>query len=315
MPNIDVRESGVALPEGPAFADNLTTLSTAHLPTESDGLIAAARSVRSGEFLLDRYFMPGISDLIKASQFVDIPEHGLTREESGREVGLSFGQLILNSDDDGQHSIYATLKPFDSDQDAAHEYAAAGYIASGNIRGVNTFPPLGFYRFPDTDKIALITYYNHPVRSLDTILWNPDIMGGLDQPGNMLIAAKAMGRAAVTLVRLHNNNMGHGDAQAKNMAWNVFNGPDVSFVIDLETASQFSPDPEEGKQTAKGDLAQFIGSTYRVADPDTVNESLIGHFTLPYSSGRGLDSPTKLSFEEIQEIVDTESTQQQQNNS
>lgn len=311
MTTFSSRETGILWPKG-----TVNTVLTPEITDEhklvSNDLLHSIKSLKRGQFMLDERYLPDISKLAITAQFNEIEEHGKTREASGREV--SFGQLILNSDDDGEHSLAVAFKPFfeSEAQIAAHEYAVSSYFASDNIRDITSYTPFGMYRSTN-GMLNFISEYRHSVRSLDTIFWNPDLVG------DQLITSKALGRAALSLATLHNRHWTHGDAQAKNFAWDITRSEDESFIIDVETTEPFpikvgEVDLAHTDAAIRYDLEKFISSLYNLkatgfALPEGYNDWIKESFCLEYASKlvTGNTIGTNLSFERLEEIVEEQS--------
>jgi len=263
--------------------------------------------------MIDERYLPDISKLAITAQFNEIEEHGKTREASGREV--SFGQLLLKSDDDGEHSLVVAFKPFfeSEAQTAAHEYAVSSYFASGKIPDITSYTPFGMYRSMN-GVLNFISEYR--VRSLDTIFWNPDLVG------DQLITSKALGRAALSLATLHNRHWTHGDAQAKNFAWDITKPEDKSFIIDVETTEPFPMKAKAGEvdlahtdAAIRYDLEKFISSLYNLKDtgfalPEGYNDWIKESFCLEYASKIQTENSvgTALSLDRLEEIVEKQSS-------
>lgn len=302
------RETGVNWPKGDVYTFVSPSVTDPHQALYQDQLIAAAKSTQPGTFLLDRRYLPGISDLATRAHFIEIAEHGETREASGH--GVVFGQLMLHSVDDGEHSLYVAIKPLDQVEEAAQEYGVGSFFASGNVPGVTTFTPTGFYTL-DTGQPAVISRYRHPVRSLDTIFWNPETIG------NKAMTAKAMGRAATTLATLHMNHWARGDAQAKNFAWDVTRPTGDTVLIDLETVEPFplldngALDDVAAAELINNDLESFIGSLFHLRDmgkalPEDFEEQIKQDFCLVYSGYQDMADGSNMvpTYHDIAEIVD-----------
>lgn len=312
MTTFSAQESGILWPAGAA-----TTVMTPEI-TDPDhnlvpgDLLRAIKAIKPGEFMLDERFLPDISKLAISAQFNEVEEHGKTREASGREV--SFGQLLIESDDDGEHSLHIAFKPFFEAESrlAAHEYAVSSYFYSGKAPDITSYMPLGMYR-SFNGKYNFLSDYRHSVRSLDTIFWNPEVVS------DKLIASKALGRAALSLATLHNNHWTHGDAQAKNFAWDITKPENESFIIDVETTEPFPRkngeiDLAHTDAAIRYDLEKFIGSLYNLKDngvalPNGYNDWIKEHFCLEYADKVQTENSagTVLSLDRLEEIVDEQS--------
>ena len=160
--------------------------------------------------------------------FNEIPDLSLTRNESVHEV--RFGQLIVRSYFGDERTELSSLKPFEAAGDAAHEFSLARYFTgAGKSHGFRTFEPQGVARL-STGEYAVLTKYEHSVRSLDNIFWNPDV----DLTGQL--AVRALQETARLLGSLHAAGWTHGDAQIKNMFVSNY---DEMFIADLESMKPF----------------------------------------------------------------------------
>lgn len=90
------------------------------------------------------------------------------------------------------------------------------------------FAPIGFIKRPA--EIGYLTRYEHSVITLDNVLWQPN------SPQEKRL--DAMARAGLWMSALHNHGVIHGDAQAKNIAFDSSNKPRYP---DLEKASDINP--------------------------------------------------------------------------
>lgn len=279
MPSFSAQESGTLYPESPVtigISPEITDPIDNLVPQE---LVRQAKSVGIGATVLDSRFLPGLSEHTSISQFNEISEHGLTREECGHE--LLFGQLLIRAADDAEQSVHVAVKPFNTPQAAAHEYAVASRLSSGAEAGLTTFTPLGIYRLPDTKQWGLITKYDHSVRSLDTILWNPNLITDEQK------VSKALARSAISAVNLWERGWTHGDLQAKNVAWDITQPLGRTVIIDVEEAQKISDTPSEleaasAKERIRADMRAFFGSLYYLQQvPAGYEEHIEQHFCLP----------------------------------
>jgi len=259
MSSPSARETGIEYPAG-----LVSVIATADIPDPArklatGELVEWIRETPAGSFALDRRFLPGISDQAHTAQFIEIEEHSKTREESARHQ-VRFGQLLLHSPDDAEQSLYVAVKPFNTPRQAAHEYAVASYFSNGSIPGITTFRPLGVFNYAFGDgknKYGVMSNYRHSVRSLDTVLWNPNAVN------DAAMVSKALGRAALTLGTLHINEWTHGDAQVKNIAWDILQPVQTTFLIDVEEARPFPRwggriEPMAAAQNVREDIKWFL---------------------------------------------------------
>lgn len=312
MTTFSARETGVLWPAGAVSTVFTPEIINPEQKLIPDDLLKIVKSVKLGQFALDERFLPDISALAITAQFNELEEHGKTREASGREV--SFGQLLLTSDDDGEHSVAVAFKPFFESEarTAAHEYAVSSYFASGKVPEITSYTPLGIYRSKN-GSLNFISDYRHSVRSLDTIFWNPELIS------DHLIISKALGRAALSLATLHNRHWTHGDAQAKNFAWDIMTPENESFIIDVETTEPFPSkdgklDVAQTDAAIRFDLEKFISSLYNLKAtgsslPEDYKDWIKEDFCLAYATLIQTDNTvgTALSYERLEEIVDEQS--------
>ena len=179
------------------------------------------------------YVVPGAvdSDILESSAsclFNEIPDLSLTRQDSVHHV--RFGQLIIKTFFGDERSELTSFKPHRSAATLAHEFSLARYfMGAGKVHGFRTFRPQGFTRL-SSGEFALLSQYDHGVRSLDNVFYNPEHT--LSSP----LVARALGKTAFLLGALHAAGWTHGDAQVKNLF--VSNHQEV-FIADLESMQPF----------------------------------------------------------------------------
>lgn len=150
-----------------------------------------------------------------------IPGLELGRQKSRAEV--KFGQLYIESDRIGPITELVAVK-YVHPIPAIREMFAS--LAVNRRFGEQlAYDPLGFVKNPN-GKVGYITRYEHHVTSLDNVLWS--------ERSSSEQRTRAMAKAAVWMASLHNKGIIHGDAQAKNIA---FNSRGLPRYIDLEAAS------------------------------------------------------------------------------
>jgi hypothetical protein len=268
-------------------------------------LMAEFYDTDTRQFKLDTSYMPGITEGALQAELIRVPALGKTRQES--KHGVLFGQLLLRGPADSEHSVLVAVKPMDTDEEAAHEYAVSSYMADGNIANCSTFHPLGITRTRKGTP-AIITQYEHSVRTMDGVFWS-------DLIHETLIVDKALGHAAMAMARLHAAGWVHGDAEVKNMAWDVFKPHDSSFFVDLEAARPVEGLGTEDQRTKKlQDLEVFIGTVYRLREqedfpmPEELPEQIKQHFGLVYEGIRDNLNGTqdRIDVETINEIADSQ---------
>ncbi|HEX8182950.1 MAG TPA: hypothetical protein VF575_05120 [Candidatus Saccharimonadales bacterium] len=297
------RESGLSISRGAARATEFPGLVEPSAELIPKGLPGMFSAVEESGFMFDRKFMPGVSDLALEAELIEISDHGKTREESGHLV--FFGQLLLNADDEGEHSLHVAVKPFDNVREAAQEYAVESYFAEGKVPQCETFTPLGVTRLPE-GQIGIVSHYRHSVRSMDGIFWNEDLVTDSD------ITRKALGRAGVSLGLLHSAGWTHGDAQVKNVAWDVTRPFDSTIVPDLEDARPVNHLGRiEQDELKERDLDTFISSLFQLQEagyklPYDYGDQIKEHFGIVYTGTNQNISATKsaIDISVIARIVD-----------
>lgn len=251
-------------------------------PTSASSVSAMMRAIQEipvGTLALDRRFMPGISDYTTHAELIDIADHGKTRRASKHKVG--FGQLLLHAADEGESSLYVASKPV-RDSVLAHEYGVTSLVAQGGMPYADTFRPVGVVR-KDDGKAAMLTHYRHPVRSLDNIFANPDLID------ETMVVDKALQRAGAAIATPHAHDWVQRDTQTKNVAWDVSRkDTDRSFLVDLEVAVPVSglTQPEKDAQKLE-DIRVFVASAHELESlgcemPEDFEERMIEVFGSAY---------------------------------
>jgi hypothetical protein len=216
-------------------------------------LVGRLRELEPTSYLLLGEEFAQIAPEVTSAHFNEIDELGLTREESVNQV--YFGQLVLNGFEGEKATELVAVKPFRHSKDAAHE-AGAMHTVNGldPRRGAPlSYEPLGFYKMGD-GRTALLTRYDHPVRTQDTVFWHPD-----REPTTTEIA-RGLNHGAFALASLHHYGLTHGDAQVKNIA---YDNRGVRYV-DLTALASHAPDvgvdPFTVRQRIGGDLRKYVTS-------------------------------------------------------
>lgn len=214
-----------------------------------------------------------ISDLSDeaAVRFVAIPQLAAGRENSANFV--EFGQLHISDDLRNPISELVAVKPLPRAR-AVREFKAAQAINSRFGDRVS-FRQIGFMKDTNLnrDHIDHITRYEHDVVSLDNVLW--------DKQSTSAQREHAMGLAGLWLASLHNHGVAHGDAQAKNIAFDSSGKPRF---IDLDGASDLN-DQELSPHTKRLlDVSDLFNPVYlKNADTDeqlSFIESYLEHQTM-----------------------------------
>lgn len=227
-------------------------------------LRSTAKQMGAGSLLLARSEFAFLSGADLSGSFVEDPELGFGREESGHVV--YFGQMLLTSSEDYERPVLVAMKPYDDNLDGAiHELAVNTYINLVN-EYPRAFQPLGLYKTPKGDYI-LITSYDHPVITFDSILW-----ADKDEEPNALepeFVKKVLRMGAFGVGLIHGHGFSDSDAQAKNQ------GADNKTVrlVDLEEARFFPADVATGttdweltRLLMERDIDVFVESCFRNPD-------------------------------------------------
>jgi hypothetical protein len=245
-------------------------------------LARRVKSLQEGEFVLVRDEFSGINTHSTLAQFNELPELGQTRLESGHVV--TFGQLVINSLLDPENTEFIAIKPLETYQKAAHEFAVSQYFnrEDEDTRRLRTFVPLGFYGLAGGEP-AVITRYEHSVKSYDNVFWNPEV--DPSDPIQKEMIKKALARCALSLGILHAEGWIHVDAQAKNM---FYDSQDGVIVADLEETHPFKyksgePDIDEVDEDIHKDLSTFLASLDRIHEApafvDVIEEFYAGVYS------------------------------------
>lgn len=222
-------ESGVVVHQGPARRLEVPTNISPEERVVLPELLTEIKSIEIGETALMRgSFMDADLAFADSAIFNEIGEFEQTRQENAH--GLVFGQLILDGAFGEERAEFAALKPFDTPKGVAHELAVAYYFMGvGHSHNFNTFQPLGVTRL-DNGQYALLTKYEHGVKSQDNIFWNPK------HESSTTVQHRSLGRIATVLASMHAAGWTHGDAQVKNFFSSNF---DELFIADLESMKPF----------------------------------------------------------------------------
>lgn len=279
--------AGTVLAEGTVAEMIPHDMSSPEGAVVTKGLLKEVKNTEVGVFkLVPGSFDPeiinlGIDSIPPATAiFNELADLALTRQESVHNV--QFGQLIVNSYFGDERAELAALKPFDTAQQAAHELSLSRYfLGIGNTHGFSTFEALGIVRL-STGKYGLLTKYDHGVRSLDNVVWNPEN----ELSARTTTVARAIGKSAYVLAAMHSAGWTHGDPQIKNMYASNHEKP---FIGDLESMQSFKrdksgrPDQFAIEKYVDGDIRKLAGSlTARRERGIELPEDLIQLFSLIY---------------------------------
>lgn len=214
--------------------------------------------------------------------------------EKGRENSRSqvqFGQLYIDSPHDKSITEQVAVK-YIHPITAPREFFASRAVDQ-RFGAPVTYTPMGFTKLDD-GRIGYVSRYRHDILSLDNILWNPSATT------EQRIGAMAF--AGLWLAQLHNLDIIHGDAQAKNIARDSLGNP---HYIDLEGAS----DVTYGKLDS---VTQRLLDVSNLFDPQTMHlpasPEEIATFVDAYS-----DTQTGYNKVDGMDIIDTIDSMQEQN--
>lgn len=205
----------------------------------------------------EKYFMLPEKGL--QATFIEREDFRYEREESRHQV--LFGQLILNGP--GIHELpdFIAVKPFDDRRELYNEWAANSYLNSV-FDEQRAFLPLGVMKDKHGD-MSMLTLYENGVKTADTVFW-----ADKEAQPEALRAAVIENTAVAcmySLGLLHGARLIHGDAQAKNLAWD---SRQPRFV-DLESSALIPADAVDDSiyiNKVMKDVQIFIQSTMQVDD-------------------------------------------------
>lgn len=250
-------------------------------------LSAKLGSLAVSQFLL---FPPELSniDIDNTEEASSVALTGIPELEKGRENSrnaVQFGQLHISSDKTNPTSALVAVKYLNR-LAAPREFHAARAI---NDRfGENAaLQPIGFVRNPKNDKVGYVSHYEHGVVTLDNILWNTT--------STPTQREKAMAFAGLWLANLHNHQIIHGDAQAKNIAADTGNRPRY---VDLEGARDFDKNDPMSRIQRLNDVHDLFNITYM--PPTSKDENMA--FTQAYLDQQG-HSMHYIDGHDIQEVI------------
>lgn len=211
-------------------------------------LSAKLGSIAAGHLLLLPREVSEIDVDTDNTDMIALTEVGqLEKGRTNRSNDIKFGQLYLSS----------TLHP------SSAELIAAKYLHRLRIpselnaaAAVNkrfgdrlAFSPIGIVR--RGNDFGYLTRYEHSVMTLDNILWHPDATN--EQ------RLSAMSRAGLWMAALHNHGIIHGDAQAKNIAFDNSNKPRYP---DLEKATDINHGLLDTETKRLLDIIDLYNPTY-----------------------------------------------------
>ncbi len=189
-----------------------------------------------------------------------IPKLEAGRQNSRHEV--QFGQLHIAGD--STHPIAELVATKYLNRVAAPRELHASLEVNRRFGDNMSFQPIGFVRQPNTDKIGYLTRYEHGVLTLDNILWNME--------SGTQLREEALGFAGLWLASLHNHKIIHGDAQAKNIA---YDSSQKLRYIDLEGAQVYDADDPMSRIQRLTDVSDVFNTTYMPPTTPAENEAFI----------------------------------------
>ena len=212
--------------------------------------------------MLDAGMYGGV-DLVQArASFIEQEDFSYGRDNSRRHI--RFGQMLINS---GPRSAlfdepeFVAIKPFNDRSELYTEWAAAAYLNDRYSRQM-AFINLGVHN--DKNGIeSIISNYEHGVVSLDRSFNADELSPAAARRPEILRKHALLGMEGLGLY--HGVRMTHGDAQAKNLAYDSL-GPRA---IDLESATIYSEEDSYSDDIwdrSRRDISAFIDSMVLVEE-------------------------------------------------
>ncbi len=202
-------------------------------------------TIAHGELLINQQYILLDQNYDRDAKLLHIPELGKSRHES--RLSVAFGQLVIRQPSREQVSELVAVK-YTSSSQAAREYAATNTVRKRMSDG-SAYTPLGFIKHNDRarNNTGLLTRYRHEVLTLDSVFWNDAATT------SQRLAATT--HAALWLSMLHENDIAHGDAEPKNIA---FSSDETPVYVDLETAHDLG-DPQVFRSALElSDISDFV---------------------------------------------------------
>lgn len=300
--NFTARESGIPLAVVDVITQEFPDVSSPDTGFDSYEIRELITDLPPNTLALDSTFMPGISRMTTSAEYIWVPDHDKTREASKHFV--SFGQMLLQAEDEGEGAIYVAVKPLE-DSVLAHEYGVTSHIANGGMPYAETFRPIGVMRAADGEA-SMVTHYRHPVRSMDNIFGNPEL---IDEDA---VVDKALGRAGQTLATAHAGEMVVVDTQTKNLFWDILRrNSDFVFLGDFEVVESISGLTRSERQAKVADDIRIFFASARSLErqgcelPEDYNERMVMHFGRSYVARSAMlgQTRTALDLQQISSIV------------
>ena len=207
------------------------------------------------------------------------------RENSMHEV--QFGQLHISSETTHPLTELVAVKYLNKGKAAVEMHA--GRELNKRFGRTVSLQGVGFIRRPSSDEVGYLSLYNHSIVTLDNVLWNPE--------AGETLREEAMGFAGLWLASLHNHNVAHGDAQAKNIAYDSTQMPRY---VDLESASSFQPDDIGSREKRLEDVADFYNQTFMPQTSATEDEIFIESYLEQQDR-----APTSIDGSAIKQVINT----------
>lgn len=203
----------------------------------------------------DKYFMLP-EDGLRAT-FIEREDFAQDREDSRHVV--RFGQMILNGHGIHEAPDFVAVKPFEDRRELYNEWAANAYL-NGIFEDQRAFMPLGILK-DGHGTMNLLTLYENGVKTADTVFW----ADGEAQPEALRpkVVETTANASMYGLGLMHGARIIHGDAQAKNLAWDTRQPR----FVDLESAIHVPVDAVGEAVYADKilrDVSTFIYSTMQV---------------------------------------------------
>ncbi len=200
---------------------------------------------------------------------------------------VAFGQLHIDSSEHPSAIELVATKYLHRLRVPSEMHAS---LAINNRFGEQlAFTPIGFVKGDDTSVgYGYLTRYEHSVTTLDNILWHPE-------PQERRL--NAMSRAGLWMSALHNHGIIHGDAQAKNIAFDSSNKPRY---IDLETATDINHGFFDKETKRLLDIADLYNPKYMPKTSQEEDEAFIDSY-LEHQS----DTYGALAGEDIADTIES----------
>ena len=215
------------------------------------------KKLGKGSLLLDTLEYDIFPQGTARASFTPKDEFGL-----GRDIGkhpIEFGQMILNGP--GVHELpeLVAIKTLDSIEQLKHEWAISQYL-NGVFEDQFALLPLGIHRNED-GNFSIITVYEHGIQTGDQTFWadygtEPEAL----RPENI---RKTFAMGILGLGMFHGARVIHGDAEAKNLAFDR-SGPRAVDLEDAAIIPHADMDSDRLPAATRQELDAYISSTVQV---------------------------------------------------